>query len=422
MKLKTGISSKTKLSSTLKSWFPLLQSSIGDLEKNIEEFSGDNPFINVTSNIAKDFSSNKSIYKPKYGLNGGISEKIESLSIYKESLSEKLISQITPPLFPTASSVRVAEKIVENINDEGYFEGDSTEIAKELGIDEENVEKIRGRFAYLEPSGVGARDLKESFLFQLTHLDIDDELFCSIKTIIDNLEAIKNRSSIKRFSEAQKIIKSFKNPPAIEYLPQDLEVIPDIFVFHIEGNIEVRLNDSLYPIIEIENVTDKALKKEDYIKSKLREAKDLIDALEMRKATLYKIGLMLVEYQYDFFLGGAIRPMKLKDLAEEFGHAPSTISRAIQNKYLECNRGVIPLKSFFNAAIDEDVSNAAIKEFIEGLIKNEDKKKPMSDAKILEEIEKSFSIKMVRRTITKYRKQLDIASSSERKKLYEISV
>lgn len=422
MKLKTGISSKTKLSSTLKSWFPLLQSSIGDLEKNIEEFSGDNPFINVTSNIAKDFSSNKSIYKPKYGLNGGISEKIESLSIYKESLSEKLISQITPPLFPTASSVRVAEKIVENINDEGYFEGDSTEIAKELGIDEESVEKIRGRFAYLEPSGVGARDLKESFLFQLTHLDIDDELFCSIKTIIDNLEAIKNRSSIKRFSEAQKIIKSFKNPPAIEYLPQDLEVIPDIFVFHIEGNIEVRLNDSLYPIIEIENVTDKALKKEDYIKSKLREAKDLIDALEMRKATLYKIGLMLVEYQYDFFLGGAIRPMKLKDLAEEFGHAPSTISRAIQNKYLECNRGVIPLKSFFNAAIDEDVSNAAIKEFIEGLIKNEDKKKPMSDAKILEEIEKSFSIKMVRRTITKYRKQLDIASSSERKKLYEISV
>lgn len=422
MKLKTGVSSKTKLSSTLKSWFPLLQSSIVDLEKSIKEFSGDNPFLNITSNIAKDFSSNKSIYKPRYGLKGGMTEKIESLSIYKESLSEKLISQITPPLFPTESSIKIAYKIVDNINDEGYFEGDIKEIARELEVDEESVEKIRSRFAYLDPPGVGAKDLKESFLFQLSQLDIDDELFFSIKTIVENLGMIKNRSLIKRFSEAQKIIRSFKNPPAIEYLSQELEVIPDIFVFHTEGNIEVRLNDSLYPTIKIESVTDKALRKEEYVKAKIKEAKDLIDALEMRKATLYKIGLMLVEYQYDFFMGSAIKPMRLKDLAEELGHAPSTISRAIQNKYLECNRGVIPLKSFFNAAIDEDVSNAAIKEFIETLIKNEDRKKPMSDAKILEEIEKNFNIKMVRRTITKYRKKLDIASSSERKRLYEISI
>jgi len=422
MKLKHSVGVKTKLSSTLKSWFPLLQSNLGDLEKSIEEFSGDNPFVSVTSNISKDYSSQKNSYKPKYGQKGGITEKIESLSIYRDSLSEKLISQISPPLFPTELSQKIAIKIIEHISDEGYFEDDEESIAKELGIKYAEVEKIRKRFAYLEPPGIGAKDLKESFLFQLTQMDIDDELYEDIKNMIENLENIKNRSSIKRFDDAKRIIKSFKNPPAIEYLPQELEVIPDIFVFYLDGQIEVRLNDSLYPIIEIDHSAGRELKRDEYIKSKIKEAKDLVDALEMRKATLYKIGLMLVEYQYDFFLGGAIKPMRLKDLAEEFGHAPSTISRAIQNKYLECNRGIIPLKNFFNAAIDEETSNAAIKEFIENLVKNEDRKKPLSDAKILEDVEKNFNVKMVRRTITKYRKQLDIASSSERKKLYEISV
>ena len=120
-------------------------------------------------------------------------------------------------------------------------------------------------------------------------------------------------------------------------------------------------------------------------------------------------------------MGKEIKPMKLKDLAEEFGHAQSTISRAISNKYLECNRGIFPIKNFFTTAIDGDTSNASIKQFISDLIKQESKTKPLSDLKILELIEERFSIKMVRRTITKYRKQLNIASSSERKRNYAIS-
>ena len=130
---------------------------------------------------------------------------------------------------------------------------------------------------------------------------------------------------------------------------------------------------------------------------------------------------MIVEYQYEFFKGGEIRPMKLKDLAAEFNHAPSTISRAISGKYLECNRGIFSLKSFFATAIDEDTSNAAIKDYIADLVKNEERKRPLSDNKLLQIVEDKFGVKVVRRTITKYRKQLNIASSSERKKLYEIS-
>ena len=130
---------------------------------------------------------------------------------------------------------------------------------------------------------------------------------------------------------------------------------------------------------------------------------------------------MIVEYQYDYFLGGDIKPMKLKDLADELGRNPSTISRAIANKYLSSPRGAVALKNFFATGFDEETSNAAIKEFLLELIKNEDHKKPLSDLKIQELIQAKFNIQIVRRTITKYRKILNIGSSSQRKKIYQIN-
>ena len=200
--------------------------------------------------------------------------------------------------------------------------------------------------------------------------------------------------------------------------------IPDILVQEEDGNITVRTNDECYPIIELNQLqVDSASKDtQSYMKTKIKEAKDLIDALEMRKATIKKVGLMIVDYQYDFLTGGEMKPMKLKDIAQELGYAPSTISRAISNKYLECKRGIFPIKSFFTTAIEGDVSNASIKDFLSEIIKSENKKKPLSDIKILTMIEEHFGLKIVRRTITKYRKQLNIASSSERKKLYEMGM
>ena len=131
---------------------------------------------------------------------------------------------------------------------------------------------------------------------------------------------------------------------------------------------------------------------------------------------------MILEYQYDFFAGGDMKPLKLNDIAKDLGHSSSTISRAVANKYLECNRGIFPLKAFFSTAISEDTSNAAIKDFLLECVKNEDKRNPLSDVKIQKMIEDKFGVEIVRRTITKYRKQLNIESSSERKKLYEVGM
>ena len=414
LRQKQTLAPKIKLNQTLRSWLPILQSGLDELKETLEPFIKENPFATIEhKNLEK--SEKKRNFFEQVSKNS-VSESIEALSIYKESLYEKLVSQINPPLFPTQKSQDIAYKIIECLDDEGYFSYDDEIFA---GFNENEVERVRARFAYLEPCGVGAKDLKESFLFQLSETEASEEIIECAKKIILNFENIEKLRKLKFYDDALKIIKKFKNPPAIEYLEDKKEAVPDIFVLSTSSGISVQINDDYYPEISID--TEGLDEKEAFVSSRIKEASELIDALEMRKATLYKIGLMIVEYQYDYFLGGDIKPMKLKDLANELGRNPSTISRAIANKYLSSSRGTVALKNFFATGFDEETSNAAIKEFLLELIKNEDHKKPLSDLKIQELIQAKFNIQIVRRTITKYRKILNIGSSSQRKKIYQIN-
>ena len=410
---------KQKFSSTLRGWLPILQANLDTLVETLEPFVQENPFISVKS--GSEIPDKKFEKKPFFSeiSKHSVSETIEALTVDKKSLFQTLHEQINPPLFPTNKSQKIAYEIIEHINAEGYFESSALQdVADALSISVEEVDKIRQRFSYLEPLGIAALDLKEAFLFQLQDLSLEDELYHLVETLILEFDTIESFNKEPRFHEALSIIKRFRNPPAIDFLEDEKEIIPDIFIYNSGGIIEVKLNDAYYPevLIDTEGLDENL----SFVSQKLKDAKDLIDALEMRKATLYKIGLMIVEYQYDFFFGKAIKPMKLKDLADDLGRNPSTISRAIAGKYLSCNRGVIPLKQFFATAVEEDISNSAIKEYMLSLVKNENKQKPLSDLKLLELIEKQFNVKMVRRTITKYRQQFNIASSSERKKLYTL--
>ena len=414
LRQKQTLAPKIKLNQTLRSWLPILQSGLDELKETLEPFIKENPFATIEhKNLEK--SEKKRNFFEQVSKNS-VSESIEALSIYKESLYEKLVSQINPPLFPTQKSQDIAYKIIECLDDEGYFSYDDEIFA---GFNEDEVERVRARFAYLEPCGVGAKDIKESFLFQLSEAEASEEIVECAKKIILNFENIEKLRKLKFYDDALKIIKKFKNPPAIEYLEEASQKVPDIFVLSTSSGISVQINDDYYPEILVD--TEGLDEKEAFVSSRIKEASELIDALEMRKATLYKIGLMIVEYQYDYFLGGDIKPMKLKDLADELGRNPSTISRAIANKYLSCQRGTVALKNFFATGFDDETSNAAIKEFLLELIKNEDHKKPLSDLKIQELIQAKFNIQIVRRTITKYRKILNIGSSSQRKKVYQIN-
>ena len=414
-----SVENKHKLSNTLRNWLPILHSSLSDLGEAMAPFVEGNPVVEVESGYEEDFE--KRIPK-KIISGGGVSnsrtEQIEALTIAYRSLHDVLDEQLEAPLFPTPISQAIALFVVENLDEGGYYEGNSEEFCKKNAISIEEFEKIRGRFAHVEPVGIGAKNLAESFLYQLDSAEISDSGYALACEVIKNMDSIHSFSKRECFSEVMKVLGTFKNPPAIEYQEESAQIVPDLMIyFNEDESIEVKLNDAYYPNIKIESNYGV---EHEFISAKIKEAKSLVDALDMRKATLYKVGLMIVEYQYEFFTGGSIMPLTLKTLADEFGHNPSTISRAIANKYIACDRGTFAMKEFFTTAIDEDVSNAAIKEFLKELVKEEGREKPLSDMKILDLIQEKFKVKMVRRTITKYRKQLNIAGSSERKKLYQL--
>ena len=415
-----SVENKHKLSNTLRNWLPILHSSLSDLGEAMAPFVETNPVVEVSSGYEEDFEKKIPRKIIARAVSNSRTEQIEALTIGHKSLYDVLDEQLEAPLFPTPISQAVANYVVANLDESGFYEGDSEAFCKRYQISLEEFEQIRHRFAYVEPIGIGAKDLSESFLFQLDDSDIQDSAYSLAIEIIKNMQDIHNYAKEDAFSEVMRVLGSFKNPPNIEYQEASAQIVPDLMIyFDDDHNIEVKLNDAYYPTINID--TSYAVEHE-FITQKIKEAKSLVDALDMRRATLYKVGLMIVEYQYEFFVGGQIMPLTLKTLADEFGHNPSTISRAIANKYIACERGTFAMKEFFTTAIDEDVSNAAIKEFLVTLIKEESREKPLSDMKLLALIEEKFKVKMVRRTIAKYRKQLNIAGSSERKKLYRLGV
>lgn len=413
LRQKTSLAQKAKLSQTLRSWLPILQANIEDLKENLEEFAKENPFIEIKENSS--ITNNQNKYYQEYFSKSTTTQMIDAKSLDNKNVYELLNEQIIPPLFPTKKSQLIAEKIIECLNHEGYFEYDEELFTQ---FDPLEVEKIRQRFKFLDPIGVGAKDNQEAYMFALEHFDLDDELYEFCKSLIQNLENAKEFTKDPLYKNAISIIKKISIPPFLEYFEESMAIIPDIYIYQENGEIKIKINDEYYPEIAFEaDGLD-----HEFLSAYLKDAKNLIDALAMRKATLYKLGLMIIEYQYDFFMGGDIKPMQLKDLAQDLERNASTISRAISNKYLSCDRGLISLKSFFTTAVDDgETSNATIKDFLSNLIKKENPKKPLSDLKILELTQKEFpSVQLGRRTITKYRMQLGIGSSSERKKLYEL--
>ncbi|HEX5709908.1 MAG TPA: RNA polymerase factor sigma-54 [Sulfuricurvum sp.] len=418
LRVKTSVDVKNKLSNTLRNWLPILHSSLSDLGEAMAPFVESNPLIDVKSGFEESFEL-RIPRKIQYGyVQNSHSQAIEALTVQRKSLYDVLDEQCEAPLFPTPLSQAVARHVCENLDEGGYYEGDDEAFCNAHTITLEQFEQIRNRFRHIEPVGIGARNLSESFLFQLEHASITDKAYGLAVEMCEHLEELNRFHKEEYFGEAMRAIGSFKNPPAIDFLEDSTAVIPDLMIFDDpDVGIEVKLNDAYYPSITIDTSygIDHA-----FISQKFKEAKSLVDALEMRKATLYKVGLMIVEYQYEFFTGGAIKPLTLKMLADEFGHNPSTISRAIANKYIACDRGVYAMKEFFTTAIDEDTSNATIKDYVSECVKNESHKKPLSDMKLLEMVQSKFNITMVRRTIAKYRSQANIAGSSERKKLYQL--
>lgn len=388
-------------------WLPLLQAPLQELEHIFKEHSYENPFLGCKSSFETSLPSS-------YGGEDNKRDFIENVGDSTESLYEKLLDQIDAPLFPTPNSQKVAREIICDIDEDGFFDGDISQIAVRCNTTDDFVESIRSRFSYLEPAGVGAKDIREAMCFQISQMEIRDELYRFLETLIKDIDHIDKYHRHHLFAEASAVIKSLNRCPAIEYQKETPYIVPDFFV-DVGDEISVRINHSYYPDVV---VRDPFAQKNQELKEKLKEARDLVSLMDLRKATLYKLALIIVEKQMPFFIGGELRPLTMVEVAEELGFEESTISRAVSNKYLQCERGVFSLKSFFTNAITKNLSSSEIKNFISQCVENESPDSPLTDQELVEGVMARYKIDMVRRTITKYRKMLDIPSSKERKKLY----
>ena len=417
--LKQGQVQKQTVRLSMKLWLPILESSLTELAKSVDEMSASNPYVEVKKGLENEFKlKNKDVKKFQGAKSTPLDESSGALTS-EESLYDKLLSQIEAPLFPTESSKKVAELIVQNLNEDGFFDGDIAAIAAECGVEEGYVEKIRERFASLEPCGVAAKNVKEALYFQLSQQDVSEEIYAAVKTLIYSKEVNPKSFAPNILKEAKKVLSRFKTVPAIDYQESSAPIIPDVAVIFEKDKFEVRLNSLYYPDI----VIDKELAHDggEFAKEKVKEAMMASNLINLRKTTLQNIVNIIIEKQFKFFLGGELVPLKIQDVADILGYNQSTISRAVANKYLSCDRGIYPFRYFFSFAVSPTVSTNELKSYVKHIIENESRQKPLNDEEILENVQKRFGLKMVRRSITKYRLELKIPSSKERKKEYALS-
>ena len=378
---------------------------------------------------------------------GGRDDELPSLEQTLSSstdLFEHLLWQLRLSSF-TEEEERAAIYIIGNLDDDGYFKVEGVEgdpliaAARETGVSLTVAERALRKVQQLDPVGVAARDLRECLLIQARAMEEDDTLVGEI--IRDHLKEVENRNlptiakaldvPIEMVVDAVKIITEMEPRPGRQYTGSAPQYItPDVYVYKIGGEYTIVLNDDGLSKLRISNAYRQVLKNspkgkaKEYIQEKLRSAMWLIRSIHQRQRTIYKVTESIVKFQRDFLDHGIghLKPLILRDVADDIGMHESTVSRVTTNKYVHTPQGIFELKFFFNSAITRtggggDLASEAVKSKIKKIIAEEDPKKPYSDQKIVQ-ILKAQGIEIARRTVAKYRDQLGILPSSKRKRLY----
>lgn len=334
---------------------------------------------------------------------------------------------------------RIGEYIVDSINAEGYLTVENEEIAHTLKVPLNEVEEVLAVVQTFDPAGVGGRKLGECLKLQLDPNNPRTELLA--KVIDDHLDDMAcNRMAviakdlklgIKEVQELVDVIKTLNPKPGLQYSSDNSVdyIMPDVVIERVGTEYVVLVNDTTVPRLNISSyyrnlVHQDGLSEDNvrkFIEGKLNSAIWLIKSIEQRRMTLYKVATTVVEYQREFLDQGIAHlvPLNLKEVADKIGVHESTVSRAISNKYVQTPRGTFPWKFFFasglvNAEGDSKSANW-VKRMIQDLVTAENAKQPLSDQKLTDILEEK-GISISRRTVAKYREDLNIASSSKRKR------
>ena len=363
----------------------------------------------------------------------------ENLLTRKSTLAEHLVWQLG--LTRLSEQDRgIAAEIIGNLDDDGYLQSSLEEIAGTTGATETHIEKILLLIQDFDPPGVACRNLQESLVKQVQQLGMSGSVVEQILTEqIQELESRKYQAIAKNLGisldevlGAAKVISQLDPRPGSSFGQDDVHyIIPDIFVYKIGDEYVVVLNDEGLPNLKINSFYRNALtsgagvdeKAGEYIQEKMRGALWLIKSIHQRQRTIYRVTKSIVKFQREFFDRGIehLKPLVLRDVAEDIEMHESTISRVTTNKYVQTPQGLFELKYFFNSGISttqgETIASESVKSKIKDIVSGENPKKPFSDQKIVE-ILKEHGIDIARRTVTKYREMLGVGSSTERKRLF----
>jgi RNA polymerase sigma-54 factor len=382
----------------------------------------------------------------EYGYNPrGMGEEHEEFPI-ENTLTRppNLADHLTWQLSMSDASPRtkeIASFIIGNIDEDGYLRANNDEIASSGGYAPEEVEVAVQAVQSLDPIGVGARDLRECLLLQLRFLELDAPL---VEIIIrDHWDEFMQRKFVtlaktlgidmKTLEGIVELIKHLDPKPGRKYSNERaIYVEPDVYVHKVGDEYVIVLNEDGMPKLRINSGYRSMLNSMDsksdgetvnYIKDKIRSAVWLIKSLDQRQRTIYKVAESIVKHQREFLERGIdfLRPLVLRDVADDIQMHESTVSRVVSNKYMHTPRGLFLMKYFFHSGIDsdtgEDISSLTVKKKIQSYIENEDPRKPLSDSKIMK-ILNDEGINIARRTVAKYRDELNIPSSTDRKQIF----
>lgn len=333
---------------------------------------------------------------------------------------------------------KTGKYIIESLDDNGYLTQSRQELAAGLGLEPEEIEKVLEVIHTFDPAGVGAEDLSECLLIQLASQDRLTEL--KQRVISDFLEDMaSNRLSViarKLGTETEQIqkiadeIRTLDPKPGRAFASQDETryITPDVFVEKEDGEYHVIINEGSVPHLMVSSYYRQVLRESandrnlaEYLNDRINTANWLIKSIEQRKQTIYNVVSAVVRHQRDFFEYGSrhIKPMTLKQIAEDVGIHESTVSRSINGKYMQSPRGVFEIKYFFTSGVSagegDGMSSNAVKSIIREIVEQEDSKKPCSDQYMADRMQ-ADGINISRRTVAKYREEMGIPSSQKRKR------
>ena len=339
----------------------------------------------------------------------------------------------------TPEEEEVGAYIIGNLNRNGFLEVDLATVSQATGCSAELAQHMLEVVQEMDPPGVGAANVPESLLLQLKRLDLQDSLAAEI--VRHHLGMLENHNyngiiratkrSPQEVEAAIKVIVSLDPFPGRQYSDEEPQyIIPDVYVYKMDNEYVIMLNDEGLPRLRISSFYRDVLKGDrqastatkDYIQDKMRSAAWLIKSIQQRQRTIYRVVESILKFQHDFFEMGIeyLKPLVLRDVAEDIEMHESTISRVTTNKYVHTPQGIFELKYFFTSAISRDdggdsMSSLSIKNRIKAIVQEENPAKPLSDNDIAA-IFKQDNIKLARRTVAKYREQLGILPSKLRRK------